>query len=181
VTAPSGLGLNAKQLAQSLFDYVQQTYAAAADTAPLPARQVIAAGDIRLVAWDCEQFTVSLTGIDIDVPSQTPTTPGMLKATALRHVALTVQVVRCTAPMPAGSAVGTTKLPKPEDITAVGLQSMRDAGLVSQALFEWTTRAVSPNEPMGVLAAGVGAIIPVGPQGGLVGVEGQAIVTAALV
>lgn len=179
MTAPTGQGLNTKQLAQSLFDYVQQAYSVATDTEPLPARQVISGGDIRLVAWDCDQFTVSLTGIDIDVPAQTPTTPGMLKATALRHVALTVQVIRCAA-TPTGSGPNM-KPPTQEMITAVGLQTMRDAGLVSQALFEWATRAVSPDGPMGILTAGVGAIIPVGPQGGLIGVEGQVVVTAALV
>lgn len=181
MTAPSGQGLNSKQLAQSLFDYVQQVYAVATDTAPLPDRQIIAAGDARLIAWDCEQFSVSLTGIDIDVPQQTPNTPAFLKATALRHVALTVQVIRCTAPMPPPDALGAQKLPKAEDITAVGLQAMRDAGLVSQALFEWTTRAVEPDVPGGILAAGVGAILPVGPQGGFAGVEGQVVVSAALV
>ncbi len=175
MSVPSGTGLNTKQLAQSLFDYVQSVYALATDTEPLPARQVIAGGDMRLVAWDCEQFAVALTGIDIDVPAQTPTTPGMLRATALRHVAFTVQVVRCTAKVP------TSGIPKAEDITARGLQMMRDAGLLSQALFEWSTRAVSEHGPMGILASGVGAIIPVGPQGNLMAIEGQVVVSAELV
>jgi hypothetical protein len=180
MTAPSGQGLNSKQLAQSLFDYIVQTYAVATDTQPLPTRQVIAAGEARLIAWDCEQMTVSLTGIDIDVPP-TPTTPGKLRSTALRHVAFTAQVIRCTAPMPEPNALGQQELPRPEDITAVGLQTFRDAGLLSQALFEWTTRAADPAHPMGILTAGVGAVIPVGPQGGYVGVEGQVVVSAELV
>jgi hypothetical protein len=175
VTAPSGQGLNAAELAQSLFDYVVAAYAVATGTAPLPARQVVSGGDIRLVAWDCEQMSVSLTGIDIDVPQQQPVTPGRLVATSLRHVALTVQIVRCTAQMDADGQVDHA------EITTRGLQAMRDAGLLSQALFEWTTRAIEPDGPMGILAASTGAVIPVGPQGGLMGVEGQAVVSARLV
>lgn len=174
MTAPSGQGLNSKQLAQSLFDYIVQAYSVATDTEPLPARQVVSGGDIRLVAWDCDQMTVSLAGIDIDVPANLPTTPGILKAASLRHVALTVQIVRCTAQMDTKGRVD------PAEITKRGLQAMRDAGLLSQILFEWTTRAVSTAGPMGVLAAAVGAVIPVGPLGGLAGVEGQAVVSAEL-
>jgi len=176
VTAPSGQGLNSKQLGQSLLDYIVQAYAVATDTAPLPARQVIAAGDIRLTAWDCEQLVLSLVGVDLDVPQTTPITPGMLKATSLRHVALNVQLIRCAA---VSDAKGNP--PKPERITEVGTQALRDAGLLSQALFEWTTRAVSHDGPMGILSAGVGSILPVGPQGGFVGVEGAVIVTGELV
>lgn len=175
MNTPTGQGLNSAELAQSLFDYIAQAYSLASGTEPLPVRQVISGGDIRLVAWDCEQFSVSLAGIDIDVPQQTPVTPGRLIATSLRHVAFTVQIVRCTAPMDSKGHV------KPEEITARGLQTLKDAGLLSQALFEWTTRAVSPDGPMGILAASTGAVIPVGPQGGLFGVEGQAVVSAALV
>jgi hypothetical protein len=176
VTAPSGLGLNAKELGQSLLDYIVQAYSMATDTAPLPARQVIAAGDTRLTAWDCEQLLLSLVGVDLDVPQQTPITPGRLRATSVRHVALNVQLIRCAA---VPDAKGNP--PKAEKITAVGLQALRDAGLLSQALFEWVTRAVSPDSPMGVLSAGVGSILPIGPQGSLVGVEGAVIITGELV
>lgn len=175
MTAPTGQGLNSAELAQSLFDYIVQAYSVAAGTEPLPARQVICGGDIRLTSWDCEQFTVNLAGIDIDIPQQAPVTAGRLKATSLRHVAFTIQIVRCTATMDAKGHV------KPAEITARGLQSLKDAGLLSQALLEWTTRAVSTDGPMGILAASTGAVIPVGPQGGLMGVEGQVVVSAALV
>lgn len=173
MTAPSGQGLNAKQLAQSMHDYVISAYSVASDTAPLPAHRVIAAGLMQLTAWDCAQFSVGLTGIDIDVPEQTPTRPGLLKATALRHVALTAQIIRCTAPMRG------TQPPTAEAITEVGLQAMRDAGLLSQALFEWATRAQANDDA--VLVAGVGAVLPVGPQGNLVGVEATVVITAELV
>lgn len=188
MTTPSGQGLNAKQLGVSLLDYIGQHFSAATDTAPLPTRQVIAAGDIRLTAWDCEQLVLTLTGVDIDVPQDNPITPGMLKATSMRHVALNVQLIRCAA-MPTGSG-NSLKLPTPERITEVGTQSLRDAGLLSQAMFEWVTRLMPDASgpmgmlaagPMGVLAAGVGSILPVGPQGGYVGVEGAVVVTGELV
>jgi len=178
VTAPSGQGLNIAELGQSLFDFVVQAYSAAGSTAPLPGRQIIAAGDMRQVAWDCEQMSVSLAGIGMDVPDTTPATPGRLKAASLRHAAFVVQVVRC-------AAVGITTAsgvqpPKAEQITAVGTQALRDAGLVSQALFEWCTRAVSTAGPMGILAATPGDVVPVGPEGGYVAVEGSVMVSAEL-
>ena len=176
MTAPSGQGLNAKQLGQSLLDYIVQAYSVATDTEPLPARQIIAPGDIRLTAWDCALVQLSLVGVDLDVPQQQPITPGRLKATSVRHIALNVQIIRCVPTVDSKGAA-----PSAAKVTAAGLQALRDAGLLSQAMFEWVTRAVSPDSPMGILSAGVGSILPVGPQGGFAGVEGAVVVTGELV
>jgi hypothetical protein len=176
VTAPSGQRLNAAELAQSVMDYVVQSYTLAAGVEPLPARQVIAGGETRLVAWDCEQVVLTLTGIDIDVPQDQPITPGRLKATSVRHVAFNIQIVRCYPTQDSNN-----RMPSAAKITAAGTTMLKDAGQLSQALFEWVTRAVSSDSPMGVVSAGVGAILPVGPQGGFAGVEGAVVVTADLV
>lgn len=179
MTAPTGQRLNAAELAQSLLDYVVQSYSTSTTADALPTRQVIAAGDMRQVAWDCEQLVVSLAGIEIDSPEQSPATPLRLKV-GIRHVAFTVQVVRCTA-TPTNGPNGTVRLPTMEQITAAGMVAFRDAGQLSQAIFEWATRAVSVDGPGGILAAAVGSVAPVGPQGAYAAMEGQVVVSAHLV
>lgn len=179
MTAPSGQRLNAAELAQSLLDYIVQAYSVSATADPLPARQVIAAGDMRQVAWDCEQLVVSLAGVEVDVPQDTPVTPNRVM-TGVRHVAFTAQVVRC-APTPTSGTNGSVRLPSIEDITAAGMVAFRDAGQLSQAIYEWATRAVSTAGPGGILAAAVGTVAPVGPQGAFAAMEGQVVVTANLV
>lgn len=176
MTAPSGQRLNTAELAQSLLDYIVQSYSVATSVTPLPARQVIAGGLAQQVAWDCEQVCLTLTGIDLDVPQDTPVSGGRLKATALRHVAFDVQIIRCYP-----TVDNKNQPPSAEKITAAGTTILQDAGQLSQAMFEWVTRAVSPDSPMGVVSAGVGTILPVGPQGGLAGVGGAVVVTANLV
>lgn len=175
-------GLNVKQLAADLLAYVVEFWSTATDAEPLPAVQIVTGGEVRLIAWDCEQLTVALTGIDVDVPATAvgPMQTPHLAANSLRHAQFTVQLVRCAA---VSQEDGTP--PAAEEIHAKGLVFMRDTGLLSQALFQWC-QSVTDVGNQGVLHFGGGllaqggAVVPVGPSGGYMAAEGTVLVSAAL-
>lgn len=174
-------GLNVKELASNLLAYVIDFWADAVDAEPLPDVRIVTGGEVRLIAWDCDQLTVALTGIDFDVPA-TETGPMQtphLAANTLRHAEFTVQLVRCAATMDDDGTVDH------DEIHTRGMIMMRDAGLISQALFQWCQQiTTAPNQGVlhmggGLLARG-GGVAPVGPQGGKMAVEGSVLVSAAL-
>lgn len=175
------LGLNVKQLATSLLTYVIDFWQNAVDAEPLPDVQIITGGEVRLIAWDCDQLTVALTGIDIDVPAVEggPMAAQRLSNNTLRHVEFTVQLVRCAANMDNDGHAD------PAEIHTKGLIMMRDAGLLSQALLQWCGEiTTAPHQGAlhlggGLLARG-GLVVPVGPSGGKMAVEGSVLVSAAL-
>lgn len=143
----------------------------------LPARRAILAGDPRNVAWDCEQLTVAMVGIGwgqaIDaaqVPS--PRTGAPVSVGAMRHVVLAVALIRCT---PKGGANGQP--PSVEDLEAAGLTSMRDAGLLSQAMVTYASKL---RQELGKHASvQPGVVDPYGPSGGYHGLETTLAITAA--
>jgi len=181
VSAPQH-GLNTKQLALDLMAYIVDFWSNATDAEPLPERQVIAAGEVQLIAQDCAQLVLSLTGIDMDVPGSSPGPMQVeqLITNSLRHALFTVQLMRC-----APTSDDDGEPPTQEQITACGLTAIRDAGLLSQALFQWCSSITTAGNTGvlhfggGILATG-GVVIPTGPNGGLVGIEGTVTVSAAL-
>lgn len=177
MTSSLGKRLNTVELAESFYQGVVDHFEAAG--VALPTRQYIAAGDPNQVAWDCEQFVVSLGGIgwgpapDVNVLS--PQLNAQASAVSLRHIVITFQIVRCT---PGPGARG--QAPDPAAIHANGIQSFRDAGLLSQALVTACTRV---RTVLGVPAnSGLvqsGAVDPAGPEGQYVGVTSTVAITAA--
>jgi hypothetical protein len=167
-----GLGLALPDLARRVLDGVVAHYDAVdakckpSERVNLPARRVIAPGNPRLVAWDCEQLVVTMSGIGVgQAPGEGGRPAGRgnpISATGLRHAVFAVQIVRCVPE----SRDGTS--PPPDDVlTAAGLALLRDAGLLSQALVEICTQ----------VAGGLGAGARVVP-GAVAGVEGSLAVTA---
>lgn len=161
-----GKGLNIADTALELQAYVIAHWNAAGPgtVTPLPARQLIAPGDPRTIAWDCEQFTISMEGIGfgpaVDIAATSPRAGHGLSVNSLRHVVLTVSVVRCT---PGPREDGTP--PSADALQEAGLTFLRDAGLLSQAMVSYA----------GVLRARIGgddrsvqcgAVTPFGPSGG---------------
>lgn len=158
-----GQGLDIVGFGTRVFDAVVAHYAAAVPpVSPLPSRQYIAPGDAINVAWDCEQFTVSCQAIGYG-PAPDAGTPSVHSGTnygvyGIRHAVFAAQLVRCVATIP-----DNADYPAVADIHADGLRSLRDAGMLSQALTELAA------ELRQGLARGVaiqtGDVVPVGPEG----------------
>ena len=170
----TGRRLLVAALAEDLLASIVGHFATAG--VPLPARQAVVPGEPRTFAWDCEQLTVSLGGIgwgpavDVSMPSPAPgITAGVF---SVRHAVYAATLVRCT---PVANRDGTA--PAAEDLHAAGLAFMHDAGLISQALVEHVTRLRGTLPPEGKVQAG--AVEPVGPSGGLHGLETILAVTAS--
>lgn len=98
----------------------------------LPDRQVIAPGETRAIAWDCEAVMVTLAGIGW---GQAPGAGSGARQTGnptsvgARHAVFTIQIIRCAVDAGDGPADA-------EKLTDAGLVAMRDAALLSQALVE---------------------------------------------
>jgi hypothetical protein len=137
----------------------------------LPDRQVIAPGEPRTVAWDCNAVMVTLGGI---VWGQAPGAGGGARQTGnpisvgVRHAVISVQIVRCATD-------SDGDIPDAEKLTDEGLIFMKDAALLAEALIALCRRG-------GALAragsAVPGDVIPLGPDGGFAAVEGGLSVTA---
>lgn len=157
----TGRGINVLQIAQDWFASVVGHFQQAGIT--LPARRGIVPGEPRAVAWDCEQFVLTLGGIGfgvaVDASSQS-TAPGPeTSVTALRHCVMDLTLVRCT-PQPARNATAPTI----EALDAAGQQFFREAGILSQACVEFCTHLRKGFPPEGKVQPGV--IEPIGPAGG---------------
>lgn len=170
----TGRRLLVAELAQDLLAAIEGHFATAG--VELPARRCIVPGEPRTFAWDCEQLTVALGGVGwgpaVDISMPTPA-PGINAGVfSVRHAVYAATLVRCTPPP---NRDGTP--PAAEDLHAAGLAFMRDAGLISQALVEHVTRVRGSLPPEGKVQAG--AVEPVGPSGGLHGLETILAVTAS--
>jgi hypothetical protein len=174
-----GLGLAVPGLARTVLDGVVAHFEAAggdpSDAVKLPGRRVIAPGNPRLIAWDCEQLVVTMSGIGVGAaPGEGGRPVGKgnpISATGLRHAVFAVQLVRCVPE----SRDGTS--PPPDDVlTKAGLALLRDAGLLSQALVEVCTK-VAAGLPVGSRVV-PGVVEVLGPEGAYAAVEGSLAVTA---
>lgn len=168
----AGQYLNVPDLARTTLDGVVAHFAAS--TVKLPTRKIIAPGDTRSIAWDCEQTIVTCGGI---LWGQGPGTgagtgrqTGNPVSVGTRYTIIVVQIVRCVPEFDGEE-------PPPADkLTQAGTSLMTDAGLLSQALVELCGRN-GPLRDMG--AATAGAVEILGPSGGMAGVEGNLTITAS--
>jgi len=126
------------------------------------------------VAWDCEQLVITMSGIG---QGPAPGTGGEPRGTGrqissmgVRHTVLVAQLVRSHPESPDG-----TTPPDAGEVTRAGLASMRDAGLLSQALIAVAAR-ITGGLPKGSRAT-AGAVEALGPEGGYSGLEGSIAVT----
>jgi hypothetical protein len=136
----------------------------------LPDRQVIAPGETRSVAWDCEGVVVTFGGLEYGQasnagggakPSGNPINIGVWRA------AFVVQIIRCAVDADGGPA-------DPEKLTEAGIVFMKDAALLALAL----SRLCGPNGPL--RRSGMAELGPVNPLGpaDFTAVEGSVTVTA---
>lgn len=172
-----GQALDVHMIGDSLFNAVVDHFAARSqpEYQDLPARRYLAVGDSSSVAWDCEQFTVSLEGIGAgtapDSPSQSSAPGVQTGVAAVRHVILMCSLVRCT---PTVSDSG--EFPSVESMAAAGALFFRDAGLLSQAVTEWASRMRRNFDSSAQVL--VGDVLPAGPEGAFAGLVCSAQVTA---
>jgi hypothetical protein len=130
-------------LAQLVYDHVTQHILDAGVT--LPDRRIIAGGDTSSIAWDCEQWVLTMPGIGRGVsPNLIPgnTKVGVQFSVAgLRHVKFDAVLVRCEPTAPNGEA------PPAEQITTAGLSLLRDAGRRPDGTNTASTFMSSPGTP----------------------------------
>ncbi len=168
----AGQGIDVGATAQTVLDGVVAHFAASEVT--LPDRRVIAPGDPRGVAWDCEQLVVTAAGISWGAGPGTNSatargTGNPVSTAGARHTAIVVQIVRC---VPVGDADGP---PAVAEVTAAGLALLRDGGLLSQAL----TELIGRDGALAKAGAGLVGVEVLGPGGGMAAVEGIVTVTLA--
>jgi hypothetical protein len=171
VTAP-GKGLDLVSVATQMLDVVVAQFEAAGH--PLPDRRYVAPGDPGEVAWDCEQFVISLDGIGwgqaVDESQVSPRAGTPVSVMGLRHAVFSLSLVRCT-PQP----VARASLPTVEAVNEAGLIFLRDAGLLSQALLNISVELGRALRHEGNVQAG--AVETAGPSGGYHGLQGSLAIT----
>ena len=172
---PPPIALSVLELARVFLDGVEQHFQAQGQA--LPDRRFIAPGNPQLVAWDCEQLVVALTGIGIgpapDAPVQSPRQGGPISAFNVRHAIFSIQLVRCTPTVGEGS---NDAFPAAAAIDAAGEQSMRDAGLLSDAVVLMCSQLSGQLPPGSHVQAGLTSSL--GPEGGYHANEATVAVTA---
>lgn len=175
-----GNRLNVLEIARTLRDGVAAYWAAHTDpdVAALPDRRLLMSGDAAVVAWNCEQLTVTMQGIGNGQSDDTAATAPQIGAGTsvfnVRHVIFEVLILRCA------TAFDDDGESAPPDtvLEAEAETFLRDAGMLSQALTEIASQVRTRLlEPGGI--ARVGQILPVGPEGGFVGNVGLFQVTSA--
>lgn len=130
----------------------------------LPKRRRIVPGQLQLDAWDCEQVSVGIAGInDSGARGQgttvaAPRTGTPFSALKIRQVTYGIQIVRC-----AGSCGQPSFTTDTDAYGDAGVQQLRDMALLSQCL---VNLASSPPDwhPKDV-AADAGQVTPIGPDG----------------
>lgn len=169
----TGQGPDVGALAELVFTAVVDNFTAAG--VKLPDRRVMAPGAPEQISWDCEMLVQTMSGIGIGAA------PGagvarqagpQLSSMALRHVVFTFQLLRC-APKP---SAGGTKPPTAAVSSAAARESWRDAALLSHALVRVGTD-LTKGLPRGTQVE-AGAVTPVGPEGGFVGLQTSITLTA---
>lgn len=181
MTTPPSLGkrVDTLEIATRLLTYVEDHFDAAG--VDLPSRRYLLAGNPTQTAWDCEQVTVGLAGVNLGaVPDQLNASPRVgvqASVVAVRHAALIVEIVRCTPSAGTDRRTGRAVLPDPADIDIAGRAFMVDAGLLSQALVAFAAHlAPEMSDLSGRVQAGY--ISPQGPEGGYHSVTGEFYLTA---
>jgi hypothetical protein len=174
-----GNRLNILEIATTLRDGVVAHWAAHTDPAveALPDRRLLIGGDPAVLAWDCEQFTVALQGVgngqSDDAVATAPQLGSGVSVANVRHAIFEVMLLRCVA-----TVDDDGERPPDATMNTEGERSMRDAGMLSQALTEIASQVRQQLlEPGGI--ARVGQILPVGPEGGFSGHVGLFQVTSA--
>lgn len=174
-TPQPGVGTITADLARKFLDGVVAHFAAAG--VALPERRFLAAGNPQLIAWDCEQLFVSLTGIGIgpapDAPVQSPRMGGPVGAFNVRHAIFSIQLVRCT---PSVGENSNDPFPPADAIDAAGVQSMMDAGLLSDAVVRMCSRLQQDLGRNHHVQAGLTSSL--GPEGGYHANEATVAITA---
>jgi hypothetical protein len=143
----------------------------------LPKRRRIVPGQLQLDAWDCEQVSVGVTGINDSgargqgTTSAAPRSGTPFSAMKVRQVTYGIQIVRC-----AGSCNQPSFDTNTDDYHEAGLQQLRDMGLLSQVL---VNLASSPPDwhPKGA-AMDAGQVTPIGPDGNMYAIEGAVTFSA---
>lgn len=176
MTAPQpGVGAIAADLARRFLDAVVDHFTAAG--VDLPDRRFLAAGNPQLIAWDCEQLFVALTGLGIgpapDSPVQSPRAGGPVGAFNVRHAIFSIQLVRCTPTVGEGS---NDVFPPVAEIDAAGERSINDAGLLSDAVVQMCSRLQKELGRNHSVQAGLTSSL--GPEGGYHANEATVAITA---
>lgn len=173
----AGQGIDVASHAVDLLDAVVRHFASAPPGNELPARRLVVPGESRAFAWDCEQLTVALVGIGWgpadDSGPIAPRSGNPASVSGVRHAVFAVQLVRCTPSQT--ERVKGTEYPSRDALHAAGLQSMRDTGLLSQAITEYVT-GYAPRSPLGV-SCKAGVAEPIGPTGGFHAVESTLVIS----
>lgn len=174
-TPQAGVGAIAADLARKFLNGVVDHFAAAG--VELPDRRFLAAGNPQLIAWDCEQLFVALTGIGIgpapDAPVQSPRTGGPVGAFNVRHAIFSIQLVRCT---PTVGENSSDPYPPATAIDAAGEQSINDAGLLSDAVVRMCSQLQQELGRNHSVQAGLTSSL--GPEGGFHANEATVAITA---
>lgn len=159
---PSGKALDVATLAQTVLDGVVAHYATAG--VALPDYRAILPGDTQAVAWDTPAVLVTMPLIR---PVFTATTgTGAPAGMLVREASVRVQIARDVVDVSGQVSMAT--------ITAAGLALALDMGLLSQVLLE----LCGPSGPLAKYGrATVGDVVPVGPSGKMVAVEGSLAVS----
>jgi hypothetical protein len=117
-----------------------------------------------MVAWDGEQLTVSLMGIDQGKPGGSVSTNVIPQALML-FASFSVNLIRAIPTIGTeGFAAG--EVPTPEDLDASGQQLLDDAAqlVLAASAFHQAYLLTDPGMDMVI-----GPLSPVGPEGGLAG------------
>jgi len=176
----AGQGIAVRSLANSLRDAIEDHWTQSAAT-PLPERRYVSAGDPGSQAWDCEQLVISLAGVGFGpaqdaAPPATPRAGSPASVMSVRHAVFNIALVRC---MPGPTGRSATP-PSVAALQAAGDQFMTDAGVLSQSLVRWASRAragILSGDNMASVQLGV--IEPGEISGGFVGLSAAAIITCA--
>lgn len=172
-----GQALDVYTLGDSLFRAVVDHFAARSqpEYQDLPERRYLAAGDSSSVAWDCEQFTVSLEGIGTGSSQDSPSPalpPGVPAGVAgVRYLTLMCSLVRCTPTLDESG-----NFPSVEAMAEAGALFYRDAGLLSQAVVEWVSQMRHQLGRSALVKAG--DVLPAGPEGPFAGLICSVQITA---
>lgn len=169
-------GLDVGELAIEILTGVEEYFAAVG--VDLPTRRFVSAGDTGTIAWDCEQLTVCMVGIGYGANEDQNSLSGKVRAqlsTRIRSVIFSVVLVRCITSKPERNERWPSVIALHDD----GVRFMKDVGHMSQAILQLATRR---NGRINVMADGdgyaqAGAVTPLGPEGGYVGLDAAFQVT----
>ena len=129
----------------------------------VPDTQYVAAGEIP---WDGEALIIALGTIAQGVPGRPMGTSLVAPSEAISFTTLYVELIRRAANV--GIQGGLIALPDANTLNNQGVQAMNDAGAMVQTAIN--LKAQEQPVELGV-DYGIGQCVPLGPEGGLVGVR----------